>query len=403
MQAEGNDIKTRKRHGGRRPRLLYVLGDSKFGGGSVIVSRLAETARRRGYEVAVLTTDPRFQSMLRTAGLGVVELNCVWRETSLLRDAFGLLRLWKFLRDNRYDLVHTHTSKAGLVGRLAARAARVPAVVHTVHGFPFNEESGRGERLVYSAVERLAAHLCDRLVTVSRYHRDWAMRLRIGGASKVSAIPNGLDPWRVRPTRGRAGMREELGADAETLLVFAHGPLSVQKGFEYLIRAVPELKYRLDPTRLLLVFAGTGRLAGNLEDLALELGVRENIRFLGFRPDVGDLLAAADLVVLPSLWEGLSISLLEAMAAGKAVVTTNIGSNVEATDGGRGAVLVPPKDSAALAAAVVELASRPALARDLAKQAGELFQARYTEGRMLDDYARLYSELLDGADDVENE
>lgn len=375
------------------PRVLHVLGDSKFGGGSVIVSRLAEAARGSGYAVDVLTTDGVFQSLLSEAGLGVVALDCVRRETRPVRDLLGLFRLWRFLRRTRYDLVHTHTSKAGLVGRVAARAAGVPAVVHTVHGFPFHEESSLAARLVYAAVERLAALFCDRVVTVSEFHRDWAERLHIAAGNKLSAIPNGLDPARARPERPREQTRAQLGVPAGALLILAPGRISEQKGFEYLIRAVPELRRRL-ATPFRIAFAGSGPLEGHLERLTFELGARDHVTFLGFRADVGDLLAAADLVVLPSLWEGLSIALLEAMAAGKPIVTTEIGSNVEATKGGEGALLVPAKNPCALVEAICELADKPDLAISKARRAREIFQARYTEGRMLDDYMRLYRGLV---------
>jgi glycosyltransferase involved in cell wall biosynthesis len=373
--------------------VLHVLGDSKFGGGSVVVSRLAEAARGRGYAVDVLTTDSVFQSLLGEAGLGVVALDCVRRETRPLRDLRGLFRLWRFLRCNGYDLVHTHTSKAGLVGRLAARAAGITAVVHTVHGFPFHEESGRAARLVYAAAEWLAALFCDRVVTVSEFHRDWAARLHIAAGRKLSAIPNGLDPARARPGQPREVTRAQLGLPAGALLILAPGRMSEQKGFEYLIRAVPELRRRL-PTPFRVAFAGAGPLEEQLERLSFELDAGEHVTFLGFRADIADLLAAADLVVLPSLWEGLSIALLEAMAAGKPIVTTEIGSNVEATQGGAGAVLVRAKDPGALAEAVCELAAEPAVALIKARRAREIFHARYTEGRMLDDYLRLYRGLI---------
>jgi glycosyltransferase involved in cell wall biosynthesis len=175
-------------------------------------------------------------------------------------------------------------------------------------------------------------------------------------------------------------------------VVLSTGRLAEQKGLEYLIRAAPLLRPELASTSI--VIAGDGPLGERLSRLVSDLGVGDLVKILGFRSDVGDLLAASDLVVLPSLWEGLSISLLEAMAAGKPVVTTLIGSNREVTDDGRAAVLVPPKNPAALAAAIRALAADPARREALGREGHAVQRERYTIRRMLDAYESEYDRLL---------
>ena len=122
-------------------RILHIVGDSQFGGGAVLILRIAQEAAARGHRVDVLSTNPQFRQAIRENGLGELPLDCIWREIRPLRDLAGLWKLFRHLRRHRYDVVHTHTSKAGLVGRAAAWFARVPVVVHTVHGFAFHEES----------------------------------------------------------------------------------------------------------------------------------------------------------------------------------------------------------------------------------------------------------------------
>lgn len=374
-----------------RPRLLLVKGSAPFGGDCVLMLELGQAAREHGFDVDILATDPHFQELIRSQGLGLVDLDVIRRAIRPLWDFRGLVRLTRFLSRSPYTIVHTHTTKPGIVGALAARRAGTPAVMHTVHLFPFHEETGRIVTTAYVAAERLAARWCDRIVTVSEHQRDWALRVGVGRPDQIVSIPNGVPIDRAKPRRSRDDVRADLGL-GDAFVILSTGRLAEQKGYEYLIRAAALL--RDDQPAAHVVLAGGGPLRGKLEELVSSLGLEERVRLIGHRSDVGDLLAASDLVVLPSLWEGLSISLLEAMAAGKPIVTTSIGSNREVTNDGEAAVLVPPKDAASLAAAIRLLAADGHRRQELGRLAQQVQRERYSLQRMLDAYMSEYDGLL---------
>ena len=373
-------------------RILHIVGDSRFGGIARIILGLGRISREEGWQVDVLTTDPTVQEAVRREGLGVVSIDVIRRPIRPLWDLGGLMRLHKFLRGQPYRVVHTHTSKAGFVGRFAAWLARVPVIIHTVHGFAFHERSPRAVLLFYTWLERVASRWCDRIVSVSEFHCRWALELGICDPGKILAIPNGITPAASSQSVAAGQLRQTLGARADDVLVFSTARLAPDKGLDYLIHAAAKLAQT--DRRYQFAVAGDGPMRPSLEKLAADLGVSDMVTFLGFRQDIADLLGACDLVALPSLREGMSISMLEAMAAAKPIVASSIGSNRELAAQAGMARLVPPADAAALAEAIRELGQTPALRARLSSEARALFEGRYTEDKMLDSYRRLYFELL---------
>jgi glycosyltransferase involved in cell wall biosynthesis len=374
-------------------KILHVVGDSKFGGASRDILRLAAAWSPLGWKTDVLATDPVFMEAARKAGVSVIPLEVIWRPIRPWRDLTGLLRLWFYLLGHRYTVVHTHTTKAGFVGRLAARLAGVPIVVHTVHGFAFHERSSWLKIRFYALVEKIAACCCDRIVTVSRFHIEWARRLGIATLGKLLAIENGVSDQKRLAGESREAARARWGIAGNELVLLSAGRLADEKGLEYLIAAAAILQQKLGrPFRIVL--AGDGDLRSQLEDLARASGVADIVEFLGFRSQIASLLAASDIVVLPTLREGLSIALLEAMSAEVPIVATAIGSNREATREGEAALLIPTQSPEAIANAVQRLNGDPALARSLAARAREIYLERYGHRRMMSAYYRMYRDLL---------
>jgi glycosyltransferase involved in cell wall biosynthesis/ribosomal protein S18 acetylase RimI-like enzyme len=379
-------------------RVLHIVGDSRYGGVVRIILGLARISRAAGWQVDVLATDPAVQEALRRNSIGVVDLDVIRREIRPIRDLKGLVRLRDFMRREGYGIVHTHTSKGGFVGRLAAWLAGVPVIVHTMHGIAVHELSPAWARFVNAALERLASRWCHRIVSVSEFHYRWALELNICPPRKIEAIPNGITPDTPSGRLDPAELRSKIGVGPGELLILSSTRLAWDKGLQHLIEAAAMLP-RGNPIYR-VVIAGDGPARAGLEQMARARGVLDRVSFLGFREDVVDLLEAADVVVLPSLREGMSMSLLEAMAAGKPIIMTSIGSNREVAAHAEMALLVPPANAAALADAIQRAAREPERMAGLAANARSLFEANYTEERMLNAYRQLYLNLLEGTTPV---
>jgi glycosyltransferase involved in cell wall biosynthesis len=377
-------------------KILHVVGSSKFGGASRIVVQLAQMAAAEGWHAAILASDPAYAEFIQSSGVELVPLNIAHREVKPWRDMADMMVLRRYLLTNSQTVVHTHTSKGGFLGRIAARLANVPVIIHTAHGFAIHEDSPWHEKVAYAGLERFAAAWCSQIVCVSDFHRDWAASLGIAKEQKLISIPNGIALDRIRPISDPRRTRTSLQIDKGEFLIVCPGRVTKQKGLEYLIDAMAQtIRKALRPFRLLIV--GEGPLAALLQQQIESLGLTEHVKLLGFRSDVGDVLAAADLVVLPSEREGLSVALLEALAAGRPLVLSGIGSNREVAAKGDFSIIVPPRDAKAIADAICTCLQDSERLSKMASSAVDVYQRHYTATRMVSEYATLYGRLLEAA------
>jgi glycosyltransferase involved in cell wall biosynthesis len=374
-------------------RVLQVIGGSKFGGAVWVVVGYVEALQEHGCEVTVCTSVEPVADVFRGAGCEIVSVDQMVREISPWRDLVSLAKLTKICRKGRFDVVHTHTSKGGFIGRAAARLAGIPVVIHTAHGFAFHESSSPAAAAFYTRLERVAGRWSDRLLTVSRFHRDWAIRQRLADPERIVTVRNGISRSRLVVERDRDDVRRVLGVEENDVLLLSVGRLAPQKGFATLIEALPRLLQRGVRARLVLV--GEGPLREELEAQVEAAGLETAVSFLGFRNDVGDLLNAADVVIAPSLWEGLSISILEAMAMEKPIVASNIGSNLELLEDGVSGLLVAPDEPERLADAILALATDGETAARYGAAAKERFELDFTEEAMKQALWNAYRPLLE--------
>jgi glycosyltransferase involved in cell wall biosynthesis len=366
---------------GRPFRVLHVIGGSNFGGIIPYVASLVRMAREHGGDGAVLATAPRVVDYYRERGIEVVPIHGIDRAMNPARDLLGLTRLLRHLGAHPYDIVHTHTSKGGIIGRLAARLARVPLVIHTTQGYAFTDYATNPlTATAFLWAERLATRWCDALIAVNEADRIKAVEYGVVAAEDILTIPNGIDLPAADAAMGAGPLPlAELGLEPGRPVVGAIGRLFPQKGLEHFIDAIPAIRTGWTEAQFLIV--GGGELEAALKRRAAGRG--SDVAFAGFRSDAYRVLQSIDLFVMPSLWEGMPLMLLEAMAAGRAIVATRIKGIIDVceavSEAADVAVLVEPGDAAALARAVLSLAADPARRAQLGVNARSRIESHYSD------------------------
>jgi glycosyltransferase involved in cell wall biosynthesis len=327
---------------------------------------------------------PGLAASLSHAGVPWIQLSHLQRSVSPIRDGLALWQLWRTIRRLAVDIVHTHSSKAGFLGRLAARAAGIRHVIHTPHGHVFAGYFSPATTRLFTVLERLAAHWTDRIVTLSDEEARDHLRLGIGRPEQFVTVPSGV-PLEVV----RAATPAPLVSGGPVVGTVAR--LVPVKGLQYLLEAAPGILRQVPEARFLLV--GDGELRSPLEAQARSLGLTDRVTFAGFREDVPSVLAGMDVVVLPSLNEGMGRVLVMAMALGKPIVATRVGGVAELLGDGEAGVLVPARDAAALASAITALLRDPPRARALG-EAGRRRAPRYGADTMIASLVKLYREVI---------
>lgn len=331
-------------------------------------------------------------SAARARGVRFVDVPDLVRSPSPLRDLRAAGHLLRMLRAEPWDVVHTHTSKAGIIGRWAAHRVRVPAVVHTPHGHVFYGYYGAVVTGAFVRLERLAAKWCHRLVALTAADREDHLRFGVGHPDQWDVVHSGVDfrPLDAVSTSAET-LRQQLGIGPQEFVVGTLGRLAAVKGQADLVRAFAGLHHHQPMARLLLI--GDGEEAEALGRLAQQCGVRQQTIFAGWRDDVGDMLRVLDIFVLPSHNEGMGKALVEAMYLQCPVVATRVGGVPEVVSHGVDGVLVDARDPEGLTAALVELAADPALRTRLGQQ-GSMRARAYGSDSMVHRLCTMYEELV---------
>jgi glycosyltransferase involved in cell wall biosynthesis len=306
--------------------------------------------------------------------------------TPILGDVNPLLlpRLVRLIWQGRYELVHTHLLHADCYGRLAARIAGTK-VISTYHcDDPFHLIQG------IKQIDRVTASMCSKIICISRAVQDFVHKHIGAPLSHLNVVYYGLEPIPLRNSIIR--LRTDLGIGPTDPVVGVVARLTEQKGHSYLLQAMRFLLDEIPSVRLVIV--GDGELRPHLESSTAQLGIKEHVDFLGFRSDARDLMREFDVFILPSLFEGFGLVLLEAMAAAKPIVATRVGAIPEIVVDGETGLLVPPRDPIALAQALRHLIMNPGLACDLGRCGRQQLEQRFTVRKMVEDTVRVYQSVM---------
>jgi len=376
-------------------RILRIIARLNVGGPAIHVALLTERLSPPEYESLLVcgNIDPTEGDMAyfaRERGVEPLVLPELGRALNMVSDLRTIWKLYRLMRRYRPDIVHTHTAKAGFTGRLAARLAGVPVIVHTFHGHVFRGYFSPAKTRVFLLLERLAARMSDAVLTLTETLRsELADEFRVTSRERITVLPLGFDlsPF-LTAERHSGAFRRDWNIPPGVPLIGLVGRMVPVKNIPLFLQAAALVRAERPEARFVLI--GDGELRGQLEAQVDELGLRPAITFTGWQRDLAPAYADMDVLVISSVNEGTPVSVIEALATGCPVVATAVGGLPDLLDHGALGKLVPSGDAGALAQAILETLRQPYDGAAARRLMGE----RYGIDRLVADLDTLYRNLL---------
>ncbi|RPI63890.1 MAG: glycosyltransferase family 1 protein [Planctomycetaceae bacterium] len=382
-------------------KICHVITRLILGGAQENTLLTCEGLHALGHDVTLVTgpaIGPEGELLTRAqaGGYRVIVLDEMRREINIRRDWTTYRKLVEIIGETQPDVVHTHSSKAGILARRAAKYVRARsrdmAIVHTIHGLPFHPYQGRMLNGVYVALERQAARYTDAIISVADAMTRQALAAGVGRPEQYTTIYSGMDvaPY-LTPTADAAGFRAALHLPPDAVLVTQVSRLAELKGHEFIIRAASKVPDR----RVHFCFVGDGNLRAKIEADITAAGLSERFHLTGLLPpeQIPAVMAATDILVHCSLREGLARTLPQAMLAGKPVISYDVDGAGEVVTGRTGALL-SPREIAGLRDAIIRLAGDADLRQTLGSAARELCRERFDHNRMVEQIEAVYKRLV---------
>lgn len=376
-------------------KILHVGGSLCGGAGGHILSLVKRCDPRRFESTVAMAEGSPMRGEFQSAGIRVVPLTLDHRG-GLRKNIVAFRQLAAFLRRETFDVIHTHTSVAGALGRVAARMFTRAPTVHMLHAFASHLYQSSPARSAALFVERRLDRFTDWYIAGSRAMVERGVSQRIFSADKVVLIHNGIDLAQFDRDQGDEDSAEHsrVRTSGSQVTVGFLGRLEKQKGVEYLVRAAAVVRGQNRNVRFLI--AGDGTLRTRLEELSRALGVEDSIEFVGWASNVAQFLRRIDILAMPSLWEAFGLSVGEGMAMGKPVIASRIEGLCEVVEEDKTGFLVAPADPQALARAILQLADDPARRLALGRQGRVRVEERFTLDLMVARHEEFYERLIGG-------
>lgn len=378
-------------------KVLRIITRLNIGGPAIHTILLSSELNRDGYKDILVCgkvseSEGDMIYLARDKGVNPVVISHLGREISFARDLRALLALYSIIRKEKPDIIHTHTAKAGTLGRLAGILAGVPVKIHTFHGHVFDGYFNPGRARLFILIERFLALFTDKVITVSDTVKyDIVKNLKVASASKTAVIPLGLELEKYLNCDSLKGsFRKMLGVQDDALLVGIVGRLVPIKNHTMFLEAARNVLSKKQDKKVKFLIIGDGELKDHLVDHAKRLGLEKDVLFTGWINDLSSVYADLDIVVLTSLNEGTPVSIIEAMAAARSIVATDVGGVRDLIIDGENGLLVKENDIDGLSSKIAALLNDSGKRSLLGESGREHVKEKYSKERLVRDIKELY-------------
>jgi len=372
--------------------LFYCITKLELGGAQKQLLSLINGLDKEKYSIYLFTAKEGIllEEASSIVGLTIKKSRFLERSINPIKDFLALFEIYLFIKKSKPDIVHTHSSKAGILGRCAAKLAKVKVIIHTVHGWSFNNYQPIVLRKIFIWLERFIANFTDRLIVVSNYDKQRGLDSYIANDNKYIIIRYGINysEFDIRAE----DKRREFGIKSDDLVITMISCFKPQKAPQDFIKLASLVNKILPNTKFILI--GDGVLREKLEKLIDRSGLRNQVILTGWRRDIPGMLYISDVFVLTSFWEGLPVALLEAMASSKPVIVTDTGGVRDVVIEGKTGYLVPLGDTNAMSNRLTALLKDPDLRLNMGRQAKDNLGFDFTVENMLKNTQDLYGKGL---------
>lgn len=382
----------------RKIKIINIITRLELGGPPILVLDIIQHLSKERFESSIatgITIDSKYDMIgfARDRHIRVFAMPSLVRNVHPLKDIISLTKLFLLLKKEKYDIVHCHTSKGGFIGRLAAKLAGSKIIIYSPHGDIFEGYFCKLVTKLFILLEKFAARFTDKIINLTTIEIEKFLEHGIGTRQQLKHIYNGINiKYYERAIASNLKKRKEFGLSKDDFVCATVGRLVPVKGHTYLIKAIQKVVNVIPEAKFL--FVGDGELKSELLEEIKSLGLQENVFLLGARRDIATTLSCINIFLLPSINEGFGMVLIEAMAAKKPVIATNVGGIPEVVIDGKTGLLVPPKDPEAFSSAIIKLYNNPELSNRMGlagyRRAKNVFSIEVTVREL----GNLYSELI---------